>query len=265
MVTADPQRTPTFTLFANPDFFITTSNQVRRPAQLRRHHGPDAPSTTTSRGITAMRPTTSRRTWLGMVGPGSYESRRDEQGVVGSHRHPADDARSRGPEGHVRARRSRDRPSSHRLRRFRRLERKHRADSAAARARLQGAKRAVRRNSRFRRPLRFDEGNRERELDRRRHLHVARGISRRSDRPARHAGVADARALNNAALGPSATPRSTSTQAKSLLSQAEAQLDAAARRSPNVSRVTSARVSSRHSPGRALQASGPRSGSGGGS
>ena len=97
MVTADPQRTPSFTLFANPDYFITAGapNCVgyRRRVQLpgRGHqafvcvdyhfawsHG-DA---TDDIG----------RTWLGMVGPGIAEPRPDEQHLDRSHRHPADDA-----------------------------------------------------------------------------------------------------------------------------------------------------------------------------
>jgi hypothetical protein len=71
MVTADPQRTPTFTLFANPDFFITTSNIRCGPA------GATPPSPTVpvcidyhfawSHGDAT---DDIGRTWLGMAGPG---------------------------------------------------------------------------------------------------------------------------------------------------------------------------------------------------
>lgn len=64
MVNADPRRTPTFTLFANPDYFITTSNTrcpvVAVPVCVDFHfawsHGDFTPDI--------------GRTWLGMVGPG---------------------------------------------------------------------------------------------------------------------------------------------------------------------------------------------------
>jgi hypothetical protein len=71
MVTADPQRTPSFTLFANPDFFITTSNTRCGPA------GATPPSPTVpvcidyhfawSHGDAT---DDIGRTWLGMAGPG---------------------------------------------------------------------------------------------------------------------------------------------------------------------------------------------------
>jgi len=71
MVNADPQRTPTFTLFGNPDFFLTTSNTACtpiRPAPLALvvpecvdyhfawNHGDIQPEIATN--------------WLGLVGPG---------------------------------------------------------------------------------------------------------------------------------------------------------------------------------------------------
>jgi len=66
MVNADPSRTPTFTLFANPDYFVTTSD-VRCPdaAHLASvcidfHFAWSHGDATADIG----------RTWLGMVGPG---------------------------------------------------------------------------------------------------------------------------------------------------------------------------------------------------
>jgi hypothetical protein len=66
MVTADPKRTPTFTMFANPDYFIVTSNTNcpdaahAVPVCVDYHfawsHGDSQPDIAT--------------TWLGMVGPG---------------------------------------------------------------------------------------------------------------------------------------------------------------------------------------------------
>jgi hypothetical protein len=62
MVTADPARTPTFTMFANPDYYLYTGNPncnspcvVEEPA-FAWNHGDVSPDINT--------------TWLGMVGPG---------------------------------------------------------------------------------------------------------------------------------------------------------------------------------------------------
>jgi hypothetical protein len=62
MITADPARTPTFTLFANPDYFLFTSSPncnspcvVEEPA-FAWNHGDVSPDINT--------------TWLGLVGPG---------------------------------------------------------------------------------------------------------------------------------------------------------------------------------------------------
>jgi hypothetical protein len=71
MVTADPQRTPSFTLFANPDFFLTTSNtrcgQAGTtppppvvPVCIDYHFAWSHGDATDDIG----------RTWLGMAGPG---------------------------------------------------------------------------------------------------------------------------------------------------------------------------------------------------
>jgi hypothetical protein len=71
MVTADPQRTPSFTLFANPDFFLTTSNTRCGPAGavppspvvpvcIDYHFAWSHGDATEDIG----------RTWLGMAGPG---------------------------------------------------------------------------------------------------------------------------------------------------------------------------------------------------
>jgi hypothetical protein len=66
MVTADPQRTPSFTLFANPDYFLTTFNfncpdaAHRVPVCVDYHFAWSHGDATEDIG----------RTWLGMVGPG---------------------------------------------------------------------------------------------------------------------------------------------------------------------------------------------------
>ncbi len=71
MVTADPARTPTFTLFGNPDYFLfhgapnCSSPCVTQQAGFAWNHGDVQPEITT--------------TWLGMVGPGI-----ERLGVVGS-------------------------------------------------------------------------------------------------------------------------------------------------------------------------------------
>ena len=51
MVNADPQRTPTFTMFANPDFFVISS-ACQLPGRGGR--GGRSASTTTSPGATAI-------------------------------------------------------------------------------------------------------------------------------------------------------------------------------------------------------------------
>jgi hypothetical protein len=62
MITADPARTPTFTLFANPDYFVyagaanCTSPCVTQEPGFAWNHGDVSPDINT--------------TWLGMVGPG---------------------------------------------------------------------------------------------------------------------------------------------------------------------------------------------------
>jgi hypothetical protein len=66
MVNADPQRTPTFTLFGNPDFFITTSNTNCPDAA---HKVPDcvSPGFAWNHGDIQ---TEIANNWLGLVGPG---------------------------------------------------------------------------------------------------------------------------------------------------------------------------------------------------
>lgn len=56
MVTADPLRTPTFTVFGDPDYFILTSGSTVENSGFAWNHGDVQPEITT--------------TWLGMVGPG---------------------------------------------------------------------------------------------------------------------------------------------------------------------------------------------------
>ena len=58
MVTGDPQRTPTFVMFGNPDYYFQTSGTpdfVENPGFAWNHGGVDPKINTT---------------WLGMVGPG---------------------------------------------------------------------------------------------------------------------------------------------------------------------------------------------------
>ena len=68
MINADPNRTPTFAMFGNPDFFFQTSNPC------------------TGRRASASRPAFAwnhgdiqqeiGNTWVGMVGPGVAQQRR---------------------------------------------------------------------------------------------------------------------------------------------------------------------------------------------
>jgi hypothetical protein len=74
MVTADPQRTPTFTLFANPDFFVTTSNPRCGPAGAT-PPSPFVPVCIDPHFAWSHGDATEDigRTWLGMAGPGIRE------------------------------------------------------------------------------------------------------------------------------------------------------------------------------------------------
>jgi len=69
MQTADAQRTPSFTLFANPDYFLTTGdfNCSYPPAPFVRAHVCVDPHFAWSHGDAT---DDIGRTWLGMVGPG---------------------------------------------------------------------------------------------------------------------------------------------------------------------------------------------------
>jgi hypothetical protein len=71
MVTADPQRTPSFTLFANPDFFLTTSN-IRCGAPDTASPPPVVPVCVDYHFAWSHGDATEDigRTWLGMAGPG---------------------------------------------------------------------------------------------------------------------------------------------------------------------------------------------------
>jgi hypothetical protein len=66
MVTADPQRTPSFTLFANPDYFITTSDVNCPNAATKAHVCVDYHFAWSHGDATD----DIGRAWLGMVGPG---------------------------------------------------------------------------------------------------------------------------------------------------------------------------------------------------
>ena len=68
MVNADPQRTPTFTYFANPDYFLTTGPNrcIERPATLNVDRCVDYHFAYSHGDIT----NDISRTWLGIVGPG---------------------------------------------------------------------------------------------------------------------------------------------------------------------------------------------------
>jgi hypothetical protein len=66
MQTADPQRTPSFTLFANPDYFLTTSDFACPGTTPRAHVCVDYHFAWSHGDATD----DIGRTWLGMVGPG---------------------------------------------------------------------------------------------------------------------------------------------------------------------------------------------------
>jgi hypothetical protein len=69
MVTADPQRTPSFTLFANPDYFLTTSDFNCPTSATRAHVCVDYHFAWSHGDAT----NDIGRTWLGMAGPGVKE------------------------------------------------------------------------------------------------------------------------------------------------------------------------------------------------
>ena len=101
MVNADPTRTPTFTMFGNPDFFFTDVESVhgRRPSAslpgFAWNHGDIQDEI--------------GNTWVGFVGPGVQHERRRLDDLDRSHERPADDPVAARPEGRLRRRRTRAR------------------------------------------------------------------------------------------------------------------------------------------------------------
>ena len=70
MITADPARTPTFTPFADPDWFFFASNSPRTARRRPRARSSRRRPTRASPGTTATSRTRSASTWVGCVGPG---------------------------------------------------------------------------------------------------------------------------------------------------------------------------------------------------
>ena len=115
MVNADPNRTPTFTMFGNPDFFF------RRRTRARECRVCVNPGFAWNHGDIQQE---IGNTWVGIVGPGIAARRHRLDDVDGSHEPAADDAVAARPEGRLRRRRAR-------ARRRRSTSRHSRARSAA--------------------------------------------------------------------------------------------------------------------------------------
>ena len=83
MVTADPARTPTFTPFAQGDYFLSASSTTPCAEQRPRTRVPARPRSPTrtsrSRGTTAASSRRSASTWIGWVGPGIEKKRPDRR------------------------------------------------------------------------------------------------------------------------------------------------------------------------------------------
>ena len=239
MITADPQRTPTLTMFALPDYFLFAgaANCILPCITV-----PTTPPTSTFAWNHGGIQPEIATTWLGMVGPGVRNNGDDGTwadhadvrptmldlvGLKDTYLH----------DGRV------DRPTPC-LGGAADVERASR-DAAAARARLQADKRAVRR-LRYAHPLRLDEGDRERDPGRRRHLHVAGGRISRRLLPS--ATRWRRRFAPRSTRPPPATPRSTSSRPRA--GSARPRLCSTRRRRWRLlSRITSEGSSSRDSPG----------------
>jgi hypothetical protein len=226
MQTADLQRSPSFTLFANPDYFLTagvTSNPV--PGTPTKFNCPDAASPAFvcvdyhfawSHGDAT---DDIGRTWLGMVRAGRPNARPDQQRLDRPHGHPAHDARARGPAQRLH-------PDGRVITQF--LEKRalphgdprQAACLDPARSRLQGDQRAVR-PALVRRPQRVDEGALERKRAQRQHVrrNFERITSLTNDRNALGAQMRDV--LNNAAFG---GPVPSASQIQALVIQGDALL-----------------------------------------
>ena len=100
MVTSNPARTPSFTMFGNPDYFNTTSSIDRagRTARRRRACVFEGPGFAWNHGDVQKDIT---RTWMGMVGPGVIHAGRNDAGVLGPHRPASDHDRAGRPEGRL--------------------------------------------------------------------------------------------------------------------------------------------------------------------
>ena len=68
MVNSDPKRTPSFTMFGDPDFFFQIGNVCKGPSTGSGRAA--SASTPASRGTTATSQDEIGNTWFGMVGPG---------------------------------------------------------------------------------------------------------------------------------------------------------------------------------------------------
>ena len=101
MVTADPQRTPTLTMFAAPDWFLfAAAPNCTLPCVTV----PTTPPTSTFAWNHGGIQPEIANTWLGMVGPGS-PARRERHDVGRPHGRASDHAQPARAPGHVRARR----------------------------------------------------------------------------------------------------------------------------------------------------------------
>jgi hypothetical protein len=97
MLTFDPLRTPSFTIFANPDYFVTGStacgaSATRPPPASRRSQALPEPR---------RRAGADHYHLAGYGRPRSRSSRGRQRDLVGPHRRPADDAHFAGPEGRL--------------------------------------------------------------------------------------------------------------------------------------------------------------------
>ena len=239
MITADPQRTPTLTMFALPDYFLFAgaANCILPCITV-----PTTPPTSTFAWNHGGIQPEIATTWLGMVGPGVRNNGDDGTWADHADVRPTMLDLVGLKDTYLHDGRVLDRPTPC-LGGAADVERTSR-DSAAARERLQAAKRALRR-LRYAHPLRLDEGNRERDPGRRRRLHVAGGGYRVAYCPARRAGVADPRGAQRGGL----RRRRDQRAAGQGLDQPGR---GSARRGGGagfLSRITSEGSSSRHAPG----------------
>ena len=237
-VTADPQRTPSFTLFGNPDYFLT-AGQERAAGAATKFNCPDSAHQASvcvdyhfawSHGDATE---DIGRTWLGMAGPGVRELGDHEPGVDRTTRTSSRRCSSlAGPGGQLHRRTVRVVSEFLECHGLPHALRDHESELTELGLDLQADQRAVRR-ALVRRARRLDDGHsRSGSPSERQHVHGGLGPDRGADCPDRDALAGEMRdVLNEAAFGGHAAELRARSTALALAGQDVAHAGASARAS----------------------------------